>query len=119
MRVRIDGRDAFSNRLGRWDDPVVVAKAHTIASQICSDYLQGSCDPSLMACQSLNGKQVGLMEAMRVRAESKRQAAAIHAYKLLEWYGKLIRRRDAEACLYWLRDERCLSDCTIAGLMTH
>jgi integrase len=36
--VRIDGRDAFINRLGRWSDPVAVAvavaKAHAIAAQI-------------------------------------------------------------------------------------
>ena len=76
--MRIDGRDAFINRLGRWDDPVAVAKAHAIAAQIWSDYQQGSFDRSLMAYQPLvNGKQVGLLEAVRARAETKRQAAAI------------------------------------------
>ncbi len=64
-----------------------------------------------MAYQPLiNGKEVGLLEALRVRAETKRQAAAIHAYRLLQRYDKPIRNRsDAEG----------LSDCTIAGLMTH
>ena len=121
VRVRIDGRDAFINRLGRWDDPVAVAKAHAIAAQIWSDYQQGSFDRSLMAYQPLvNGKQVGLLEALKVRAESKRQAAATHAYRLLEQYEKPIRNRsDAEAFLRWLREERGLSDCTIAGLMIH
>ena len=33
------------------------------------------------------GKQVGLLEALRVRAESLRQGAAIHAYRLLLTYG--------------------------------
>ena len=74
-----------------------------------------------MAYQPLiNGKEVGLLEALRVRAESKRQAAAIHAYRLLQQYGQPVRNRsDAEAFLGWLRNERRLSDCTIAGLMTH
>ena len=119
--MRIDGRDAFINRLGRWDDPVAVAKAHAIAAQIWSDYQQGSFDRSLMAYQPLvNVKQVGLLVAVRARAESKRQAAAIHAHKLLERYGQPIRTRsDAEEFLRWLREERGLSDCTIAGLMTH
>ena len=77
VRVRIDGRDAFINRLGRWSDPVAVAKAHAIAAQIWSDYCQGTFDRSLMAYQPLiNGKEVGLLEALRVRAETKRQAAA-------------------------------------------
>ena len=120
VRVRIDGRDAFINRLGRWSDPVAVAKAHAIAAQIWSDYCQGTFDRSLMAYQPLlNGKEVGLLEALRVRAETKRQAAAIHAYRLLQRYGKPIRNRsDAEGFLGWLRAEG-LSDCTIAGLMTH
>ena len=121
VRVRIDGKDAFINRLGRWDAPVAVARAQAISAQIWSDYQQGSFDRSLMAYQPLvDGKQVGLLEAVRVRAESKRQAAAIHAHKLLERYGKPIRNRsEAEEFLCWLREERGLSDCTIAGLMTH
>lgn len=121
VRVRIDGKDAFINRLGRWDDPVAVAKAQAISAQIWSDYQQGVFDRSLMAYQPLvDGKQVGLLEAVRVRAESKRQAAALHACKLLERYEKPIRNRsEAEEFLRWLREERGLSDCAIAGLMTH
>lgn len=120
MRVRIDGRDCFINRLGRWEDPVAVAKAQAISAQIWSDFQQGTFDRSLMAYQPLvAGKQVGLLEALRVRAESLRQAAAIHAYKLLVRYGHPIRNRsEAEGFLAWLRQEG-LSDCTIAGLMTH
>jgi len=92
--VRIDGKDAFINRLGRRDDPVAGAKAHAIAAQIRSDYQQGVFDRSLMAYQPLvGGKQLGLLEALRVRAESKRQAAVIHAHKLLERYGKPIRTK--------------------------
>ena len=107
VRVRIDGKDAFINRLGRCSDPVAVAKAHAIAAQIWSDYQQGVFDRSLMAYQPLiGGKEVGLLEALRVRAETKRQAASIHAYKLLQRYGLPIRNRsDAEGFLGWLRAE--------------
>ena len=78
VRVRIDGKDAFINRLGRWNDPVAVAKAHAISAQIWSDYQQDSFDRSLMAYQPLiGGKQVALLEVLRVRAETKRQAAAL------------------------------------------
>ena len=121
MRVRIDGRDAFINRLGRWSDSVAVARAQAISAQIWSEYQQGTFDRSLMAYQPLvEGKQLCLLEALRVRAESKRQAAAIHAYRVLERYGKPIRNRsEAEEFLRWLKKERGLSDCTIAGLMTH
>ena len=72
-------------------------KAHAISAQIWSDYQQGVFDRSLMAYQPLRGgKQVALLEALRVRAESKRQAAAIHAYRLLERYGKPIRNRSEQ-----------------------
>ena len=103
--MRIDGKDAFINRLGCWDDPVAVAKAHAIAAQIWSDYQQGVLDRSLMAYQPLiNGKEVGLLEAVKARAEEKRQAAAIHAYRVMQRYGKPIRTRsDAEEFLRWLR----------------
>ena len=61
------------------------AKAHAIAAQIWSDYQQGTFDRSLMAYQPLiSGKEVGLLEAVKARAEEKRQAAAIHAYRVLE-----------------------------------
>mgnify|MGYP006950525443 CR=1 len=104
--MRIDGRDAFINRLGRWNDPVAVAKAQAISAQIWSDYQQGTFDRSLMAYQPLvNGQEVGLLQALRIRAENKRQAAAIHAYRLMLRYGRPIRNRsDAEAFLAWLRD---------------
>jgi len=84
VRVRIDWMDAFINRLGRWSDLVAVAKEDAIADQIWSDYQQGMFDRSLMAYQPLiGGKEVGLLEALRVRAETRRQSAAIHAYRLL------------------------------------
>ena len=52
---------------------MAVARANAIAAQIWSDYQQGSFDRSLMAYQPLvNGKQVGLLESLRIRAESKR-----------------------------------------------
>ena len=52
----------------------------------------------------INDNEVGLLEVLRVRAEPKRQAAAIHAYRLLQRYDKPIRSRsDAESLLGWLR----------------
>ena len=78
---------------------MAVAKAHAIAARMWSDYQQGVFDRSLMAYQPLiNGKEVGLLEELKARAEEKRQAAAIHAYRVLQRYAKPIRNRtDAEA----------------------
>ena len=46
VRVRINGKDAFINRLGRWIDPVSLARAQAISAQIWSDYQQGTFDRS-------------------------------------------------------------------------
>jgi hypothetical protein len=54
----------------------------------------------------INGKQVGLLEVLRVRAETKRQDAPFHDYRLPQRYDKSIRNRsDAELILAWLRVE--------------
>ena len=41
VRVRLEGRDHFINRLGRWDDPIAVAKAQAISAEIWRDFQQG------------------------------------------------------------------------------
>lgn len=54
-----------------------------------------------MVCQSLLvGKEVGLLEALRFRVETKPQAAAIHVYNQLVRSGlSILNRSDAEAFL--------------------
>ena len=47
IRVRIDGEDKRIYRLGRWDDPVAVARAQAIAAEIWSDIQRGELDDSL------------------------------------------------------------------------
>ena len=47
IRVRIDGEDRRIYRLGRWDDPVAVARAEAITAEIWSDIQRGELDASL------------------------------------------------------------------------
>jgi len=73
--VRLDGRDVFINRLGRWEDPVAVARAQAISAQIWSDYKEGTFDRSLLRYTPLvKGQQVGLLEAMQTLADSTHNA---------------------------------------------
>ena len=37
VRLRLDGRDHFINRLGRWDDPVAQARGQAICAEIWQD----------------------------------------------------------------------------------
>tara|TARA_B100001057_G_scaffold290919_1_gene290936 strand:+ start:2919 stop:3197 length:279 start_codon:yes stop_codon:yes gene_type:complete len=40
-RLRLDGRDHFINRLGRFDDPVAQARGQAICAEIWGDAQQG------------------------------------------------------------------------------
>jgi integrase len=73
VRVRMDGKDHFINRIGRWDDPVAHAKASAIAAQIWADHQQGILDASLLSYQpAVKGKEVGLLAALSKKAEQSR-----------------------------------------------
>ena len=83
VRVRLDGRDHFINCLGRWDDPVAVARAQALSARIWSDGKAGSLDLSLQSYRvSVNSfadeemaSELPLEEVLRVKAERSRQAS--------------------------------------------
>ena len=63
--MRLDGKDLFINRLGRWDDQIAVAKAQAISAEIWRDYLEGTLDWSLSRYKPLvEGKDPGLLNAL-------------------------------------------------------
>ena len=67
VRVRLDGKDHFINRLGRFDDPVARAKALAISVEIWSDYQQGELDSTLNRYRPLvDGKDLDLLDALEV-----------------------------------------------------
>ena len=117
--MRIDGRDHFINRLGRWDDPVAVAKAQALSAQIWSDYQSGSFNRSLRVYQPLvNGSDVGLLERLRVNAETRRQKRAIHAYRVARRYGKPLKSlSDTQEFIRWAQEEQSLTNRTIVGIL--
>ena len=47
VRLRLDGRDHFINRIGRFDDPVAQARGQAICAEIWRDAQQGDLDLSL------------------------------------------------------------------------
>ena len=47
LRLRLDGRDQFINRLGRFDDPVAQVRGQAIFAEIWRDAQQGDLDLSL------------------------------------------------------------------------
>jgi len=119
LRVRIDGKDHFINRLGRWDDPAAVAKAQVLSAQIWSDYESGGFDKSLRVYKPLvNGSDVALLELLRVNAEMRRQKRAIHAYRVLKRYDRPLKTpADTQEFIRWAQEEQQLTNRTIVGLI--
>ena len=127
VRVRLGGTDHFINRLGRWDDPVAVARAQALSARVWSDATAGSLDVSLQKYRdsllTAEGEEMAaelpLEEVLRVKAERSRQAVVIHAHRTLLRFGAPLRTAaEVQGFADWMRDEG-LSDRTIAGVLSH
>ncbi|WP_198015168.1 hypothetical protein [Synechococcus sp. CC9616] len=107
VRLRLDGRDHFINRLGRWDDPVAQARAQAICAEIWRDAQQGDLDLSLNRYRPLvEGRDQDLLDALRSLAEEKRQARVTHAYRVLKRFGLPLRTRaEVDRLLAWMKAE--------------
>lgn len=119
LRVRIDGADAFINRLGSWSDPAAIARASALSARIWSDYCSGTLDKTLRTYQSSSNRQdKQLLEGLHDLALKNRQGRTIHAYRTLLKYGKTLRnRKDVDAFILWMQ-EQGLKNRTIVGILT-
>ena len=107
IRLRLDGRDHFINRLGRWDDPVAQARGQAICAEIWRDAQQSDLDLYLNRYRPLiEGRDQDLLCAFRSLAEDKRQARVTHAYRVVNRFGLPIRKRaEVDRFLAWMRAE--------------
>ena len=107
VRLRLDGRDYFINRLGRWDDPVAQARAQAICAEIWRDAQQGDLDLSLNRYRPLvEGRDQDLLDALRSLAEEKKQARVSHAYRVVKRFGLPIRTKaEVDRFLAWMKEE--------------
>ena len=107
VRVRLEGQDHFINRLGRWDDPIAVAKAQAISAEIWRDYREGKLDWSLSRYKPLvEGKDPELLKAMEELMLRKRQGRTTHAYRVLKRYGGALRTEgEVREFLRWMEAE--------------
>jgi hypothetical protein len=119
LRVRINGKDHFINRLGRWDDPVAVAKAQALSAKIWSDYQSGIFDPCLRIYQPLiHGHDVAMLERLSINAETRRQKRSIHAYRVVKHYGKPLKSlTNTQEFNHWAQEDQNLTNRTIVGIL--
>ena len=108
MRVRLEGKDYFINRLGRFDDPVARAKALAISAEIWSDFQRGGLDLTLNRYRSLvDGKDVHLLDGLKQLMEQTKQGRVIHAYRTVLRYGSPLRPSRTFGLLWsgWIRED--------------
>ena len=119
VRVRLDGKDHFINRLGRFDDPVARAKALAISAEIWSDYQQGDLDQTLNRYRPLvDGKDVDLLDGLKELTERTKQGRVIDAYRAVLRYGSPLKTiQDVRTFVEWM-DERGLAASTQSTILS-
>jgi len=107
MRVRVNGVDQRLHRLGRWDDPLAVARAQVISAQIWSDFQAGQLDPTLQRYQTQStAEDVDLLKALKVLVDRQPYGRVAHAYKVVQRYGHPIRSGvEVSSFLTWMETE--------------
>jgi integrase len=120
LRVRINGKDKFINRLGRWDDPVAVAQAKAISAKIWSDYQVGNFDTTLRIYQPcIDGKDEAILQTLKCNAEKRRQKRAIHTYRVVKRYERPLKSQsDTQEFIRWMQEDQHLSNRTIVGIIS-
>ena len=103
-RLRLDGRDHFINRPGRWDDPFAQARGQAICAEIWRDAQQGDLGLSLNRYRPLvEGRDQDLLDALRALALEKSQARVTHAFRVVKRFGLPIRlRAEVDRFLAWI-----------------
>ena len=119
VRVRLDGKDHFINRLGRWDDPVSRAWALSISAQFWSDAHQGGLDPTLNCYRQLvEGKDLDLLEVLKQLMEKKNQARVTHAYRTALRLGCSIKTKHEVLTFVEWMDKRGLAASTQSTILS-
>jgi integrase len=120
VRVRLGGKDCFINRLGRWEDPVVQARAQAIAAEIWRDYREGTLDWSLCRYKPLvKGQDPELLKGLEDLMLRKRQGRVTHAYRVVKRYGGGIRTpAEVECFVRWMEREGLAASTRLSILST-
>ena len=107
VRLRLDGRDHFINRLGRFDDQVAQARGQAICAEIWRDAQQGDLDLSLNRYRPLvEGRDQDLLDALCGLSDEKKQARVTHAYRVVQRFALPIRTKaEVARFLAWMKEE--------------
>jgi len=120
LRVRLDGNDFFINRLGKYSDPVALAKASLLSARIWQDFCSGNLDYSLESYQPVpeDSADESLLQSLRQFYLSNGQGRVRHALRLVEAYGKPLRTKQQVAAFLWWLEERGIAPQTRVGILS-
>lgn len=120
LRVRLEGNDFFINRLGKYNDPVALAKASLLSARIWQDYCSGSLDYSLESYQPVSEESTdeSLVQSLRQFYLSNGQGRVRHALRLVEAYGKPLRTKQQVVAFLWWMEERGIAPQTRVGILS-
>lgn len=120
LRVRIEGVDFFINRLGRYSNPVSVAKAQTLSAQIWQDYCSGCLDYTLNKYQPIQDDAADdiLIEALTAHYKATGQGRVRHAMRLVLAYKKPLRTKHQVAEFIKWMNQRGIAPQTSVGIIS-
>ena len=99
VRVRLEGKDHFINRLGRFDDPVARARALAISAEIWSDFQLGDLDQTLNRYRPLvDDKDLDLLDGLKQLMDRTKQGRVIHAYRTVLRFGSPLKTTQEAGC---------------------
>lgn len=120
LRVRIEGVDFFINRLGRYNNPVNIAKAQTLSAQIWQDYCSGCLDYTLNKYQPIQDDDADdiLIEALSEHFKATGQGRVRHALRLVLAYKKPLRTKQQVASFIKWMNQKGIAPQTAVGILS-
>ena len=120
LRVRIEGVDFFINRLGKYNNPVSIAKAQTLSAQIWQDYCSGCLDYTLNKYQPVQDDAADdiLVDALEQHYKATGQGRVRHALRLVLAYKKPLRtKHQVSEFIKWM-NRRGIAPQTSVGIIS-
>ena len=120
IRVRVNGVDHFINRLGRYNDPVALAKAQSLSQKIWLDFATGNLDTTLDSYrpQDPNIADKSLVELLTDLLTSTGHGQVRHTLRLVEQYRRPLRTFDEVAGFLAWMDAKGVAPMTRLGVLS-
>ena len=120
LRVRVNGKDHFINRLGRYNDPIAFARAQSLSSQIWHDYQTRTLDTTLDSYRPSdpNSADESLVELLSELLKNTGHGQVRHTLSLVSKYQRPLRTHDEVAGFLAWMDVQGMSPTTRLGVLS-